>query len=148
MLAVLRLAMGWLMFYAGWSKLTAPEGWSAKGYLLTSTGPFKDFFIGLAGNPTIDWLNMWGLTLIGLALIFGVVVRFASFWGALLMLLYYFAHFEQNIVQGWLDYHVFYTLTFIFFMFVGAGYVFGLDRYVEKWKLMLNYPWLKKIFLG
>ena len=71
----MRLALGFLFFMAGWSKLTAQGGWSAAGYLANATGPFASWFQSLAGNGLVDQLNMWGLALIGVALIFGLGVH-------------------------------------------------------------------------
>ena len=54
-LAILRLAMGWLMLYAGITKVLNPE-WSAKGYL-TGAKTFTGFYQWLAGPeilPLID----------------------------------------------------------------------------------------------
>src|ERR1700690_235639 len=86
---LLRLAMGWLFLYAGFEKLTMAGGFSAKGYLLHLTGTFAPFFAPLAGNPLVDVLFVSGELLIGIALILGILVRFASFWGIVMMILFY-----------------------------------------------------------
>jgi hypothetical protein len=40
----------------------------------------------------VDFMNIWGLIAIGLALFLGVLIRYASLAGVLLLLLYYFAY--------------------------------------------------------
>lgn len=145
-LFILRLAIGWIMFGAGVAKLLDPK-WTAAGYLSASTGPFAEIFKLMAGSRIVDLLNMYGLTLIGIAIILGITVRFASFWGLILMLLYYFAQFEQNIVHGYIDEHIIYALIFLVFLFIGVGKYIGLDKYIENLSIVQKYPRLK-IFLG
>jgi len=88
----LRVLIGWHFLYEGVSKLTA-DGWSAKGFLLQSRGPLAEVFRWMAADPerlaTVNQLNMWGLTLIGLGLILGCFTRLASASGILVILLFY-----------------------------------------------------------
>lgn len=126
---VVRILLGAQLFFAGFEKLGE---WSAAGYLKGANGPFAEFFQSLAGNPLIDALNVWGLMLIGLALILGLMVRPASFFGAMLMGLYYFAHFETNTAHGYIDSHIMYIALFILFMAGGAGHAFGLNGIVAR----------------
>jgi len=94
-LVVLRVAIGWHIFYEGLTKLLNPN-WSSVGYLLDSKGIFADFFYFLASDPgilkVVDFLNVWGLLIIGLCLIIGLFEKFASIGGILLLGLYYFSH--------------------------------------------------------
>lgn len=143
---ILRLALGVVFFGAGLSKLTMEGGWSASGYLLNATGPFADVFISMAGNPFVDQLNMWGLTLIGLALLLGLFVRTASVCAILLMILYYLADFEGSTAHGWIDYHIIYSVVFAMFLAGGFGHMWGLDGLLER-RLSHKQQWLK-IFLG
>ena len=66
------------------------------GYLQASQGPFADWFVSLATDPTrlgfVDALNKWGLVLIGAALLLGFMSRLAAFFGAVLLLLFYLAN--------------------------------------------------------
>jgi thiosulfate dehydrogenase [quinone] large subunit len=91
-IVVLRVLIGWHFLYEGLSKLTAP-GWSASGYLLQSRGPFASLFRGMAADPnllaSVDQLNKWGLTAIGLGLILGCFTRLSSAAGLLVILLFY-----------------------------------------------------------
>lgn len=94
-LVLLRLAIGWHFLYEGIVKLWSPN-WSAGGYLSDSGGPLKNIFYYMASNNAIlsvvDFLNTWGLILVGLGLIVGLLTRWAAFGGILLLLLYYLSH--------------------------------------------------------
>lgn len=93
--AALRAGIGWHFLYEGVAKLATP-GWSAAGFLLDSTGPFAAGFRALAANPlllqVVNQLNIWGLLLIGAALLFGLLTRVAAGGGMVLLLLYYLAN--------------------------------------------------------
>ncbi len=93
-LVIVRLAIGWHFLYEGWIKVVDP-GWTAAGYLESATGPLAGLFGWMASSTAavavIDVLNAWGLTLIGLALVLGVWVRFAAWAGVALLALYYLA---------------------------------------------------------
>ncbi|MCA9375474.1 MAG: DoxX family protein [Candidatus Doudnabacteria bacterium] len=135
-LVALRVSLGWVLLYAGLDKLFTEGGWSATGYLSHLEGPFASWFSWMAGNAAVDWLNMLGLTLVGLALVFGFFTRFSAFWGFVLMLFYYLSGypFEHSFL---IDEHVVYMLVFALFMAGGAGSVCGLD------KLLISSAWAK-----
>ncbi len=145
-LFALRLIMGWTMLGAGLAKLFDPN-WTAAGYLKASTGPFAEIFKLMAGSQIVDILNMYGLTLVGIAIILGMAVRFASFWAIVMLLLYYFSWFEQNTIHGYINYHIVYAFVFFIFMMIGIGRYIGLDKYLENLSIVQKYPKLK-IFLG
>lgn len=89
-LLLTRVALGWYMFYAGITKVIDPT-WSAEGYL-KGAKILTDFYYWLASPavlPFINFINAWGLTLLGLSLILGKFVKYSAPLGALLMLLYY-----------------------------------------------------------
>lgn len=94
-LVLLRLLIGWHFFYEGMVKVLNPA-WSSKSYLLDSAGFAKPFFEWIAQNAdilsTVDFLNAWGLTLIGFSLLIGFGVRYASIAGMMLLALYYLSH--------------------------------------------------------
>ena len=95
LLVALRMLIGWHFLYEGIVKLWSPN-WSAGGYLADSAGLFKNLFYWMAGNSSIlgivDFLNVWGLILIGLALILGVFTRWALIGGIILLAFYYLSH--------------------------------------------------------
>jgi thiosulfate dehydrogenase [quinone] large subunit len=90
----LRMLVGWHFLYEGLAKISNPF-WTSAGYLEESQGWFSGQFLSLATNPgaltVVDYLNQWGLLLIGLALLLGLLARPAAVAAALLLLLYYVA---------------------------------------------------------
>jgi thiosulfate dehydrogenase [quinone] large subunit len=94
-LVFLRLAIGWHFLYEGLVKLASPN-WTSAGYLLDSAGFMKNFFFSLASNPdvlkVVDFLNIWGLILIGLGLILGAFTRVAIISAIVLLCMYYLSH--------------------------------------------------------
>ena len=102
---IIRAAIGWHFLYEGLIKLFSDE-WSASSYLNNTCSFFSGFYHWLAASPmrlgVVDFLNVWGLILIGLALFLGLFARWASFFGALLFTLYYFAYppFGISLLSG------------------------------------------------
>jgi uncharacterized membrane protein YphA (DoxX/SURF4 family) len=94
-LLILRLVIGWHFLYEGISKLLIPD-WTSAGYLENSRWIFSGFFHWIASDPVIltivDWMNIIGLILIGLALVLGVFTRVAGLSGIFLLALYYVAN--------------------------------------------------------
>jgi len=94
-LVIVRVVVGWHIFYEGLSKLLNPN-WSSLAYLMDSRGFFAGFFYELASNPSVlkavDILNAWGLLLIGLCLMVGLFEKIASLSGMILIGLYYLSH--------------------------------------------------------
>ena len=94
-ITILRVAIGWHFLYEGLIKLFADE-WSAASFLNNTYGFLSGHYHWLAASPlrmgAVDFLNVWGLILIGLALFLGLCTRWASVAGALLLTLYYFAY--------------------------------------------------------
>lgn len=128
---LLRLGLGVLFFWAGWTKVIDPK-WSAAGYL-AGAKTFKALFAWFASPgvlPVINFLNEWGLTLIGVALILGISVRLASFFGIILMVLYYLPTFPPP--HGWIDEHIVYSLAFLMFIATGAGEWYSLGKWFQN----------------
>jgi thiosulfate dehydrogenase [quinone] large subunit len=91
-ITALRVFVGWHFLYEGIAKLTAPT-WSAAGYLKQARGPLADLFRDLASRPNLlanaDLITMWGLTIVGVCLILGLLTRLASLGGIAFILLFY-----------------------------------------------------------
>src|SRR3989338_4255536 len=130
---LLRLNMGWLMLYAGVTKILDPK-WTAKGYIANAK-TFPELYKWLASDnilPIINFLNEWGLTLIGVSIIIGFFVRISSVFGGLLMLLYYFPVLKFPYAGQFsyiVDEHIIYALVFVFFIVMDVGRYWGLDSY-------------------
>ncbi len=90
----LRVIIGWHFLYEGLVKLFNP-GWSSAAFLLESKWLLSGFFHWLVGNYTalgiVDFLNTWGLIIIGMCLFIGVFTRIAGISGFMLLMLYYLA---------------------------------------------------------
>lgn len=135
-LALLRVSMGWLFFYAGITKVLDPK-WSAASTIKGSV-ILPDFFGWLLRPdilPIVNFVNEWGLTLLGISLIIGFLVRPSSFLGAILMVLYYVAQLKfpyPNPHAYIVDEHIVYALVLLYFMAIGAGKIWGLDGYFRK----------------
>lgn len=134
-IALLRITIGWLFLYAGWTKII-DASWSAAGYL-NNAQTFPKFFAALAQPGVIDVVNVlneWGLFLIGICLIFGAFVRISSLLGALLMFMYYlpvsaFPHVEHGYI---VDDHIIYIMVFVVLIALDAGRYWGLDRFLNR----------------
>lgn len=145
-LAALRIALGWLFIYAGITKVLAAS-WSAKGFLMGAK-TFPAFYAWLASDgvlPVVDFLNEWGLTLIGVSLILGAFVRLSSLLGALMMVMYWFPGLEfPRVDHGYLvDDHVVYALAMLYFAAAKAGRAYGLETRVAKTLRLERWPKLQ-----
>ena len=82
---VLRIVIGWHFLYEGIAKLFNP-GWSSASYLMESKWLFSGFFHWVISNNTalqiVDFLNIWGLLIIGFCLFTGFLTRAAAISGA------------------------------------------------------------------
>jgi uncharacterized membrane protein YphA (DoxX/SURF4 family) len=124
----LRMLMGILFISNGWSKIVSD--WSAENYLLAANGPFAEWFHSLAGNGVVDVANAWGLFLLGVALILGVLIRPAALLGIVLMLFYYLSNFTENTAHGFIDEHWVYAAVLALFAAGGAGHAFGCNAMI------------------
>jgi len=95
MITLMRIGIGWHLLYEGLVKWFDP-GWSSASYLSHSQWILAGFFRAIAENDRVlaivDVLNIWGLILIGSALILGLFTRIAAVAGAILLFLYYMAY--------------------------------------------------------
>lgn len=147
-LFLLRVSLGWLFFYAGVTKLLNPD-WTAAGYL-KGAKTFAGFYEWLLTPnilPMVDFLNEWGLTLIGLSLLLGVMVRLSSVLGAILMLLYYFVVLDfpyPNEHSLIVDEHIIYAVALVVLAYFRAGRIWGLERFCSNLHLCLRFPKLRR----
>lgn len=149
-LLLLRFSVGALFFYAGISKVfptltkacslgleTCRPVFSAAGFLKNAQA-FTDIYGWFASASNIGWVNFmnkWGLTLIGLALIVGATVRLASISGILLMALYYLPTLRFPFAgdNGYIvDDHIIYIFVLAILATFGAGQIIGLDKYLKN----------------
>lgn len=147
----LRIALGWVMLWAGIDKIIEPlrgnPRWTASGFLnfaIPEGNPFRQVFVAM-DSAAIDYLVMWGLLLVGLSLILGVLTRFAAFWGFVMMTFFWLAAWEGwfKLEHGWVvDEHVIYMLLFFGLGAFGAGRILGIDRWIEQQPWFKRHQWL------
>jgi len=69
--------------------------WTSAGYLAESKWWFSGWFHDIAANPTlltiVDYVNEWGLLVIGIGLMFGLFTRTVTVAAMVLLFLYYIA---------------------------------------------------------
>jgi thiosulfate dehydrogenase [quinone] large subunit len=151
--ALLRLGLGWIFLWAFIDKLfglgfaTKSEaawingGSPTFGFLKFGTsGPFADFYSGMAGSAVIDWLFMLGMVAIGLPLLLGIGVRVAAGIGVLMATLMYTAGFLPPENNPFMDEHVMYVLIFLGLMFTRSGLALGTGRLWARIGLVRRYP--------
>ena len=91
-LVILRVIVGWHILYEGVAKLINPY-WSSAAFLLDSKWVFSGIAKWIVSNPILltisDYVNVWGLTIIGFCLMLGLFSRYACIGGMVLISLYY-----------------------------------------------------------
>lgn len=146
LLTTLRILVGWHFLYEGIIKLMTP-GWTSKLYLMGSTWLFSGIFQKMAESQVIvsivDFLNIWGLILIGISLFIGLAVRWSSIAGAVLLLFYFVAyppipgHTFGTATEGsylWVNKNLIELALLIVFAAVSSASFFGIDRLIKRWK--------------
>jgi thiosulfate dehydrogenase [quinone] large subunit len=156
-LGLLRLAMGWLFLWAFLDKLfgfgfSTPRnlawingGSPTSGFLKGAvTGPLSGFYHSLAGSSLVDWLFMMGLFFVGICLVLGIFVRFASLIGVTLLSLMYLALIppKNNPI---LDDHIIYILVMLVLYFGESGRFLGLGSWWNNLPLVQKYSIFKNI---
>ncbi|RIJ49992.1 DoxX family protein [Maribellus luteus] len=146
-LVILRVLIGWHFLYEGLVKVINPA-WSAASFLNAAQGPFANLFKSMASNAAtldvINFCNQWGLVLVGLSLIVGLLSRWACIGGMALLFMYYISNppfigldaiavaegsyliVNKNLIE-------LFTL-FVLFLFP-TGEIIGLDRLLAFAKL-------------
>ena len=143
---ITRIVIGWHFLYEGISKLVT-AGWSSAPYLAGSKWIFSSLFSWMAANSTVtavvDFLNVWGMILIGLGLMLGLFSRWASAAGALMLFFYFVAYppFPGYMfgvpAEGsylWVNRNLIEFFVLVTLAFLSSGYLFGLDRLYARWK--------------
>ncbi|QGY42798.1 DoxX family membrane protein [Maribellus comscasis] len=140
-ISLIRILIGWHFLYEGISKLATP-GWSSASYLMDSKWLFSGIFHQIIGNPSalavVDFLNVWGLILIGVGLFLGLFTRIASISGLLLLLLYYVASppfvFSKGVVDGHyfiINKNLIEAAMLLLIATLRKDTMYGLDNYLE-----------------
>ncbi|MBE0655896.1 MAG: DoxX family membrane protein [Bacteroidales bacterium] len=143
-LVVLRVAIGWHFLYEGITKILNPT-WTAYGYLMDSEGFLSGLFANMASNPgtmqIVDFMNIWGLTLIGLGLMSGFLTQVSVLAGILILLFYYLSHpaligvnyaipSEGNYL--WINKTLIEMISLCVLYYFPTGRIIGIDRFFLK----------------
>ncbi|RXR24751.1 DoxX family protein [Oerskovia turbata] len=152
--AVIRLSLGWVFLWAfldktfGLGYATPAEGaWINGGHPTSgflegaTTGPFADFYQGLAGQAWVDWVFMIGLLGVGLALILGIGMRVAAVAGALMLVLMWTAVLPPAN-NPFMDDHLVYALVLVALALGNTGTTLGLGTWWQQTRLVRRWPWL------
>jgi thiosulfate dehydrogenase [quinone] large subunit len=138
-LLLLRVGMGAMFLWAGLDKLLAGD-WTATGYLLNAIyGSFGGIWANFANNWMVDGLVLWGMILIGAALLLGAATRWTALMGTLLMLFFYLTQLPPE--HGLFSDRLIYMLALNVLAMARAGTYFGVDGWLERTEE--KYPPLK-----
>lgn len=145
LMVALRILLGWYFLYEGLVKIANPD-WSSFGYLMDSQGSFAGIFHSMAATANVvavvDVMNKWGLTLIGLCLMLGLLTRLALLSGMLLLMLYYCSHpplasvtymIPQEGSYLWVNKTLIEFFTLAVLLVFPTGNIIGIDRLISKW---------------
>lgn len=143
-LVVLRLLIGWHFLYEGLVKILS-SGWTAYPYLMDSQGFLSDFFQQTVADPGLltvsNYINMYGLTLVGLGLILGCFSRIAAIGGVVFLSLFYLSHPPfigadyMMPTEGsylWVDKNLIEIGALMVLIYFPTSHIIGLDRYLSK----------------
>ncbi len=143
-LVILRLLIGWHFLYEGITKILKSD-WTAYHYLMDSQGFFSDLFHSIADNPSLltisNFINIYGLTFIGLGLILGCLSRYASIGGIICLALFYLSHPPfigadyMMPTEGsylWIDKNLIEIGALMVLIYFPTSHIIGLDRYISK----------------
>jgi thiosulfate dehydrogenase [quinone] large subunit len=147
-LVVLRVVAGWWLLHAGLDKFANwpfDASWFVSGAAAgTSLGPFVTLFSDGILLTFTNWAVPIGQVLIGLGLMLGALTRAAAFFGAFLMVFFYFINGEtggwaHGVVTG----ELLGLLIFGMIATIGAGRVLGIDAYLMDSNIVDKYPRLR-----
>jgi uncharacterized membrane protein YphA (DoxX/SURF4 family) len=143
---LVRIVVGWHFLYEGISKIII-GGWSSAPYLAGSRWIFAPLFQAMAENSAvtgvIDFLNIWGMILVGAGLILGLFSRWAATAGTLMIFFYFVAYppipgYMFGVpAEGsylWVNRNLIELIALSVFVFMAPSNHFGLDRLIWRWK--------------
>jgi len=145
-LFLLRITTGWLFFYSGITKVLDPS-WSAAGYLSGAkmfTG-FYQFLVSPAILPITNFVNEWGLTLLGASLVLGIFVRLSGKLGAIMMILYWLplGILRPDAYSLVVDDHIIYAAALLVLSSARAGRIYGLENWCSNLPICSKFPKLR-----
>jgi len=154
LLAVLRIAIGWMMLWPFFDKLLGlgfqtpsgaglVDGGSPSSFVVyVASGIFKDLFNSLAGNSIIDLIFMAGLLILGIALILGFAAKLTSIAMTVFLILMYMLVVPptDNPV---IDYHITWILAIWAIYFLGGYERLSIYNRWKEFGLVKRFPILE-----
>lgn len=133
---LLRIFVGFLVLYLGIMKMLDLTV-QAKFIFREATifAPFYQWLLQPYNSLWLEFIDTWGLMIVGVLLIVGFFTRGASVVGILYMLVYYFALLHFPLVGEFyyvVSDHVIYIICFTLFISSRAGEYFGLDGLLRR----------------
>lgn len=151
-LTIVRIAVGWHFLYEGISKVIAGT-WSSAPFLAGSKWIMAPVFNAMAESAAVtgivDFLNIWGMILIGLGLILGAFIRLASGAGVVMLLFYFIAYppipgYTVSVpVEGsylWINKTLIELFVLLAFVFIPGEIQFSITRLYRRWKEEKAHP--------
>ena len=142
-LVALRVFIGWHFLYEGLYKLGL-ESWTSKPVLSQAKWIMSDLYRWMADSPSVlskvDTMNMYGLTILGFALILGLFTRYAAILGAILLLSFYLLNpplpglYYTTPTEGHyliINKNLIEMTALIVLALIPTGKYFGLDRFLH-----------------
>lgn len=146
LLVILRILIGWHFLYEGLVKVMNPS-WSSLGYLADSKGFLSGVFTSWASSPNavsvIDFLNEWGLILVGLGLILGFLTRVSIIGGMVMLAFYYLSHppmvgykfaLPSEGSYLWVNKNLIEIFALAVLMVFPTQHIIGIDRLISRKK--------------
>lgn len=155
-----RVALGFIFLWAGIEKIETELGgrFATSGFLGHVAGPFAFLFTGMAGNPVVEYLLVWGELMIGISLVLGVFTRVGGISGAVMTALFYIstlpamtATFQGSYLDflmsknALVSYYVVYVFIFVAFLFLVPGRFLGVDGVLRNLKFVQKRRTLNRI---
>jgi uncharacterized membrane protein YphA (DoxX/SURF4 family) len=145
-ISLVRVLIGWQFLYEGIAKLLV-DSWSSAPYLSASRWIFAPLFHAIADSSSatavIDFINIWGMILVGLGLLTGLFVKWASTGGALMLFFFFTAYppipgYMYGVpAEGsylWVNRNLIELFVLVTFIFLSPMKHYGLDRLFKIWK--------------
>lgn len=143
---LLRIALGWIFFYAGISKIMTAN-WSAVGFL-KGAKLFQGMYFYFADPSIVSYVSMinkWALLLLGISLILGIFIRFSAPLGAVLLVLYYLPRGlpHPDPTSYIVDSHWIYAIALLLLAAFHAGRYWGVAGWYSKTLYFKKHPKLR-----
>lgn len=145
-LILLRLYIGAMFIFAGWHKVQLGRSFHENmiGFLRSHRASAYDFYwpfvekLVLPHTALFSKLVAYGELAVGLGLAVGFMTRWASIFGALMMLNFWFVKgIPQSQLLSAQQHDIILFAVFVFLIFSRAGHVLGLDaRYSERYHFL------------